>query len=120
MVEESVKPRFFKTQSDLRKWFVQKHQTSDEIWIGFYRKAAGKTSVSYAEAVDEALYFGWIDGIRKKIYDTRYANRFTPRRAKSNWSKINIQNANRLIKARRMTSAGLKEIARAKADGRFK
>lgn len=66
-----MKPRFFKSQSELRSWFMEKHSTSLEIWIGFYKKDSGKTSVSYGEAVDEALCFGWIDGIRKKIDQTR-------------------------------------------------
>ena len=115
-----MKPRFFKSQSELRNWFAKKHRTSVEVWIGFYKKSAGKTSVSYAEAVDEALCYGWIDGIRKKIDEIRYANRFTPRRRKSNWSKMNIENVKRLQKAGQMTPFGLEEVARAKADGRFK
>lgn len=115
-----MKPRFFKSQSELRKWFFEKHNSTSEIWIGFYKKNSGKVSVSYADAVDQALCFGWIDGIRKKIDDMRYTNRFTPRRHKSNWSKINIENVKRLKKSGKMTSAGLEEVARAKADGRFK
>lgn len=115
-----MKPKFFKSQSELRNWFIEEHKTSTEIWIGFYRKSSGKVSTSYSEAVDEALCFGWIDGIRKKIDDTRYANRFTPRRPKSNWSKINIENVKRLKRAGKMTPLGLEEILRAKADGRFK
>ena len=114
-----MKPRFFKSQSDLRDWFAAKHDTSAEVWIGFYKKNSGKVSVSYAEAVDQALCFGWIDGIRKKIDDTRYANRFTPRRLKSNWSKINIENVKRLKKSGKMMPAGLEEMARAKAAGRM-
>lgn len=114
-----MKPKFFKSQSELRNWLAAKHNTADEIWIGFYRKSSGKTSVSYPEAVDQALCFGWIDGIRKKIDDTRYMNRFTPRRAKSNWSKINIANVKRLKKAGEMMPAGLEEVKRAKADGRW-
>jgi uncharacterized protein YdeI (YjbR/CyaY-like superfamily) len=114
-----VKPRFFKSPSELRHWFVAEHDTSTEVWIGFYKKSSGIISVSYAEAVDQALCFGWIDGIRKKIDPTRYANRFTPRRPKSNWSKINIENVKRLTKAGEMMPAGLAEIARAKASGRL-
>jgi len=115
-----MKPRFFKSKFELRNWFVEKHKTSTEVWIGFYKKDSGKVSVSYLEAVDEALCFGWIDGIRKKVDDTRYANRFTPRRPKSNWSRVNVENVKRLKKAGQMTAAGLEEVARAKADGRFK
>ncbi len=115
-----MKPKFFKSQSELRKWFADKHDTSTEIWIGFYKKSADKVSVSYLEAVDEALCFGWIDGIRKKVDDIRYTNRFTPRRPKSNWSKINIENAKRLKKSGKIKPSGLEEIKRAIADGRFK
>ncbi len=115
-----MKPRFFKSKSELRNWFAENHKTAAEVWIGFYKKSAGKVSVSYAEAVDEALCFGWIDGIRKKIDPIRYANRFTRRRPKSNWSKINIENVKRLKKAGKMTALGLEEVARAKADGRIK
>lgn len=115
-----MKPRFFRSQSELRSWFTKKHKTSAEVSIGFYKKDSGKVSVSYLEAVDEALCFGWIDGIRKKIDDTRYANRFTPRRPKSNWSKLNIENVKRLKKAGQMMPFGLEEVARAVADGRFK
>ncbi|MCB0422176.1 MAG: hypothetical protein KDD61_14350 [Bdellovibrionales bacterium] len=115
-----MKPKFFMTQSELRSWFSEQHETSAEIWIGFYKKNSGKTSVTYAEAVDEALCFGWIDGIRKKIDEYRYTNRFTPRRKKSNWSNNNIENVKRLKKAGRMTPSGLREVDRAKADGRIK
>lgn len=114
-----MKPRFFKSKTELRQWFAAKHETSSEVWIGFYKKNAGEISVSYPEAVDQALCFGWIDGIRKKIDDTRYTNRFTPRRPKSNWSKINIENAKRLKKAGEMMPAGLEEFARAKAAGQL-
>ena len=116
----NLKPKFFKSQSQLRSWFVDKHNASTEVWVGFYKKDSGDTSVSYAEAVDEALCFGWIDGVRRKIDPIRYANRFTPRRPKSNWSKINIENVKRLKKSGKMMPSGLEEVARAKADGRFK
>ncbi len=114
-----MKPKFFKSQSELRNWFAENHDSSTEVWIGFYRKGSGHVSVSYLEAVDEALCFGWIDGIRKKIDDTRYTNRFTPRRPKSNWSKMNIENVKRLKKAGQMMAPGLKEFKRAKSDGRI-
>lgn len=113
-----MKPRYFNTQSELRNWFVENHESATEVWIGFYRETFGKISVSYAEAVDEALCFGWIDGVRKKVNQTRYANRFTPRRPKSNWSKTNIENVNRLKKAGKMTRLGLEAIDRRKSKGR--
>lgn len=115
-----MKPQFFKTPAELRRWFRAEHKRATEIWIGFYRKDSGYVSVTYAEALDEALCFGWIDGIRKKVDDIRYANRFTPRRPKSNWSKLNVSHAKRLIRGGLMQPAGLKEVTRAKADGRWK
>ena len=72
----SSKPLFFKTTADLRKWFENHHDQSTEIWIGFYKKNSGKVSVSYAAALDQAICFGWIDGIRKSLNELSYANRF--------------------------------------------
>ena len=114
-----MKPLYFKSQVELRKWFKSESKTSEELWVVFYRKGSEEKSVSYPEAVDEALCFGWIDGIRKKLTDTTYMNRFTPRRSKSNWSDINKGHAKRLIKEGKMTPAGLAEIERAKDDGRW-
>ncbi len=113
-------PLFFKTPDELRNWFCTEHDKLKEVWIGFYKKNSGKKSVTYAEALDQALCFGWIDGIRKKVDDLSYMNRFTPRRPKSNWSKINVGHAKRLTKEGQMMSPGLKEVARAKTDGRWK
>ena len=115
-----IRPRFFKTAAELRKWFVAEHDKSKEIWIGFYKKGSGKISATYAEALDQALCFGWIDGIRKKVGPISYANRFTPRRPKSNWSKINVGHVERLIKDKQMEPSGLQQVALAKADGRWK
>ena len=119
-MDSRIKPLFFKTSTELRNWFITEHDKSKEVWIGFYKKDSGKISVTYPEAVDQALCFGWIDGIRKKVDDIRYTNRFTPRRPKSNWSKINIAHAKRLMKEGLMKPSGLKEVARAKTDGRWK
>ena len=83
------KPKFFKTPFELRKWFLKNQSKGNELWIGFYKKSCSKKAVSYAEALDQALCFGWIDGIRRKVDEESYTNRFTPRRKKSNWSKIN-------------------------------
>jgi uncharacterized protein YdeI (YjbR/CyaY-like superfamily) len=82
-----------------------------ELWVGFFKKSSGKGGVTYAEAVDEALCFGWIDGLRKRVDELSYTQRFTPRRPKSNWSRINIQHVERLRKAERMTLAGIKAFA---------
>jgi uncharacterized protein YdeI (YjbR/CyaY-like superfamily) len=75
-----LKPRFFKTPTDFRKWFEKYHTAMDELWVGFYKKDSGKPSISWPQSVDEALCFGWIDGIRKSVDDVSYTIRFTPRR----------------------------------------
>src|SRR5215212_9397490 len=99
---------FFPTAGDLRIWFAKHHDSADELWIGYYKQASGKPSVSYRQSVDEALCFGWIDGIRKSLDAASYANRFTPRRPRSNWSQLNIKRVGELTEAGRMTPAGLK------------
>jgi uncharacterized protein YdeI (YjbR/CyaY-like superfamily) len=82
-----------------------------ELWAGFFKKDSGKAGITYAEAVDEALCFGWIDGLKKRVDELSYTHRFTPRKPKSNWSRINIQHAERLKRAGRMTTTGLKTFA---------
>jgi len=113
-----MKPIFFKTPSELRKWFLAEHDKSKEVWIGFYKKDSGLVSVTYSEALDQALCFGWIDGIRKKVDEVSYMNRFTPRRPKSNWSEINIGHVKRLIKAGLMKPSGMKAYAAPKSKVR--
>ncbi len=107
---EPKKIKYFKTPSDLRKWYKVNHKKSQELWLGFYKKNAGKPSVTYPESVDEALCFGWIDGIRKSINNESYTNRFTPRKPKSYWSAVNIKKANLLIKSGKMEKPGLIEF----------
>lgn len=96
-----------------RKWLARHHRTATEVWLAYFKKHTGKPSVTYAESVEEALCFGWIDGIRKRIDDQRYAHRFSPRRPGSQWSKTNVERARRLIADGQMTKAG-----RAKFDER--
>jgi uncharacterized protein YdeI (YjbR/CyaY-like superfamily) len=103
-----VNPKFFKTPSDFRKWLSANHTKSKELWVGFYKKSSGKPSITWPESVDEALCFGWIDGVRKRVDDESYMIRFSPRRAGSIWSGINIRNVQRLIDEQRMHSSGLK------------
>jgi len=103
-----VKPTFFKTQSDFRRWFESHHQTSKELLVGFYKKGSGHPSITWPESVDEALCFGWIDGIRKRLDDISYTIRFTPRKPTSTWSNVNIKRAQELIEQRLMRPAGLK------------
>jgi uncharacterized protein YdeI (YjbR/CyaY-like superfamily) len=106
-----MKPRFFKTPSAFRKWLEAHHATSKELWVGFYKKNSGKPSNDWPQSVEEALCFGWIDGIRKRINDQSYKIRFTPRKASSTWSTVNIKIAQRLVAEKRMQPAGLKAFA---------
>jgi uncharacterized protein YdeI (YjbR/CyaY-like superfamily) len=102
-----VEPRFFATPAELRAWLEAHHADEDELVVGYYRKASGRGGITWQESVDEALCFGWIDGIRRRIDEQSYSNRFTPRRKRSNWSAINIERARELIAEGRMTPAGL-------------
>jgi uncharacterized protein YdeI (YjbR/CyaY-like superfamily) len=103
-----MNPTFFKTPSAFGKWLETHHAKSKELWVGFYKKDSGKPSITWPESVEEALCFGWIDGIRKRIDDASYQIRFTPRKPSSTWSTVNIKIAQRLIEQQRMQSAGLK------------
>lgn len=110
----------FKSSADCRKWFIKNHSLSQGVWIRMFKKASEKESITYAEALDQALCYGWIDGIKQKFDEQSWIQRFTPRRSKSNWSKINTLRAERLIKSKKMASVGLKAIEEAKGDGRWK
>lgn len=112
-----TRPRFFATPAKFRAWLEQHHEDRRELWVGFYKKSSGRPSITWQEAVDEALCFGWIDGIRKSVDDDSYANRFTPRTSKSTWSAVNIARAKELQRLGRMHPAGLKAFA-ARADER--
>src|SRR5215468_2170554 len=104
-------PTFFRTSADFRKWLEENHATATELWVGFYKKASGKPSITWPESVDQALCFGWIDGIRKRVDEISYQIRFTPRQRVSIWSAINIKRAKALAEQRRMRSAGVKAFA---------
>src|SRR5690348_11967034 len=101
-----MKPKFFKTPSDFRKWLQKHHETEDELLVGFYKKGSGKPSITWPESVDEALCFGWIDGVRRSLGDEAYTIRFTPRRARSIWSAVNIKRATELLAEGRMAPKG--------------
>lgn len=94
------------TRADFRQWLEQHHGSKKEIWLIQYKKATKKPSINYVEAVEEAICFGWIDGLEKSMDAERYALRFSPRRAKSNWTNTNKDRARRMIAEGRMTSAG--------------
>jgi uncharacterized protein YdeI (YjbR/CyaY-like superfamily) len=115
----SAEPLAFADQAAWRAWLAEHHASSDGVWIKFAKKASGIPTVVYAEAVEESLIHGWIDGQVKRVDDDFYIQRFTPRRAQSRWSKINCAKAEKLIAEGRMHPAGLAEVERAKADGRW-
>ena len=100
------KPLFFATPAAWRRWLAVHHKTRGELWVGFFRKGSGRPSITWPESVDEALCFGWIDGLRKGIDADRYMIRFTPRRAGSIWSTINVERAKALTALGRMRAAG--------------
>ena len=110
---------FFDTPAKLEAWIDEHGEDSDGIWLKFAKKDSGIESVVYAEAVEIALSYGWIDGQAKRHDDHHYLQRFTPRRPRSKWSKINREKAERLIAESRMRPAGLREVERAKEDGRW-
>jgi uncharacterized protein YdeI (YjbR/CyaY-like superfamily) len=101
-------PVFFASAALLRAWLEAHQSSARELWIGFYRKDSGQSGLTYAEALDQALAFGWIDGVRKKVDATRYVQRFTPRKPNSFWSVVNIARAHELGRQGLMTSAGLR------------
>jgi uncharacterized protein YdeI (YjbR/CyaY-like superfamily) len=105
---EPTNVRIFASAAEFRAWLEANHDTATELWIGYYRKGVPKTSMTYLEAVDEALCFGWIDGQTKRIDDEVTAQRFTPRRRTSNWSAINIDKVARLTAEGRMHLAGIR------------
>lgn len=107
-----MKPTFFPTAAAFKAWLKKNHKTAGELTVGYYRKDSGKPSITWQESVDEALCFGWIDGVRHSHPPDAYSNRFTPRRPRSNWSAINIKRVAELKKHKRMTPAGLAAFAK--------
>lgn len=102
-----MKPKFFKDPKDFRKWLEKNHGTKTELIVGYYKVKTKKPSMKWAESVDEAVCFGWIDGIRRSIDEESYNIRFTPRRKDSIWSAVNIKKVKRLIEEGLMQPAGL-------------
>ena len=102
----------FQTAADFRRWLERHHATATELQVGFYKKGSGKGGLTYQEAVDEALCFGWIDGLVRRIDADCFTHRFTPRKPRSIWSNINVANVARLTAAGRMQPAGLAAYAR--------
>lgn len=111
-MKAEAKIHFFKTPSDFRKWLEKNHETKKELVVGFYKRDTGKPSITWPESVDEALCFGWIDGIRKRVDDECYTIRFTPRKPRSIWSTININRVKELISIEKMLPAGLEAFGK--------
>lgn len=105
-------PLFFANTSEFRAWLEQNHQTETEVFVGYYKVSTKKASMTWSESVDEALCFGWIDGVRKSIDEESYCNRFTPRKPRGNWSEVNIKKVEELIVRGKMTPAGMAAFER--------
>ncbi|MGH2826770.1 MAG: YdeI/OmpD-associated family protein [Actinomycetota bacterium] len=112
-----MEPIFFASPAEFRTWLETHHEDTPELWVGFYKKSSGRPSITWPESVEQALCFGWIDGVRRSIDDTSYTIRFTPRRARSTWSVVNIKKANELIETGLMRPAGL-EALKKRAEAR--
>jgi uncharacterized protein YdeI (YjbR/CyaY-like superfamily) len=102
-----MKAVFFSSPDEFRKWLHKNHKKENELWVGYYKVGTKKPGMTWSQSVDEALCYGWIDGVRNAIDEESYCNRFTPRRATSNWSEINLKKVKVLIKEGRMQEAGL-------------
>jgi uncharacterized protein YdeI (YjbR/CyaY-like superfamily) len=112
-------PRRFARQHSWEAWLQKHHESSDGVWLLVAKRGAERPTVSYAEALETALCFGWIDGQKQGLNAQHWLQRFTPRRARSIWSKVNRAKALALIEQGRMQAAGLREVERARADGRW-
>ena len=110
----------FKSPSAFRNWLEKNHAATEGIWLRVFKKDSREQSITYGEALDQALCYGWIDGQKKAHDEHSWLQKFTPRRPKSGWSKMNTRHAERLIESEKMAPAGLKEVEAAKRDGRWK
>lgn len=115
-MSSSSQPVFFPTATDFRAWLTANHTHTPELWVGYYKKASGRPSITWPESVDQALCFGWIDGLRKSIDDVSYMIRFTPRRPRSIWSTVNQQRIEQLIELGQVQPAGLKVFTERAAE----
>ena len=109
-------PKFVRSPAAFRAWLAKHHAKTPELLVGFHKKGSGKPGITWPESVDEALCFGWIDGIRRRLDDDSYTIRFTPRRPRSTWSQVNIRRVAELQRLGRMTAAGLQVFARRTAS----
>ncbi|MBV5314563.1 MAG: YdeI/OmpD-associated family protein [Prolixibacteraceae bacterium] len=111
-----MSPIFFDSALSFRRWLEVHYKSEKEVLVGYYKVGTGKPTMTWSESVDEALCFGWIDGIRRSIDNESYCNRFTPRNPKSNWSAINIKKVEELIRVGKMTPAGLAAFEKRRED----
>jgi uncharacterized protein YdeI (YjbR/CyaY-like superfamily) len=111
-----MNPTFFATPAELRAWLEEHHGDTAELWVGFHKKGSGRPSITWPEAVDEALCFGWIDGVRKRVDESSYAIRFTPRKPRSTWSAVNIARVEELTSQGRMRPEGQRAFERRSED----
>ena len=106
-----MNPRYFRSAAEFRGWLDKNHASATELWVGFHRKASGRPSITWPESVDEALCFGWIDGLRRRVSESSYTIRFSPRRKTSIWSAVNIARVKALEASGAMRPAGIKAFA---------
>jgi uncharacterized protein YdeI (YjbR/CyaY-like superfamily) len=106
-------------RKEWRAWLSKNHSAKKEVWLIFYKKHTGKPSIAYGDAVEEALCFGWIDSIIKKIDEDKFARKFTPRKAKSKWSETNRKRVEKMLREGKMTEAGMVQINEAKKSGKW-
>lgn len=116
---DPAKVREFEDSASFYEWLGENHDSADELWIKIHKVGSGRRSITPKEAIDVVLCWGWIDAIRKSLDEHSYLQRYCPRRPKSIWSKVNVDNVERLVAEGRMTEHGLKHVAAAKADGRW-
>jgi uncharacterized protein YdeI (YjbR/CyaY-like superfamily) len=111
-----MEPTFFATPADFRAWLERHHESHSELIVGFHKRGSGRPSITWPEAVDQALCFGWIDGVRRRIDDASYRIRFTPRKARSTWSAVNIRRMKELVEEGLVAPAGLAAFERRAED----
>ncbi|HTN82436.1 MAG TPA: YdeI/OmpD-associated family protein [Sorangium sp.] len=119
IIPDKKKIKSFPTEAAFEKWLTANHAAETELWLRIYKKDSGVPTVTYAQALDVALCWGWIDGIKKSLDEASFLQRFTPRRAKSVWSQVNRDHIARLTAAGRMTPHGQRHVDAARADGRW-
>jgi uncharacterized protein YdeI (YjbR/CyaY-like superfamily) len=111
-----MKLQFFKSQNAFRRWLEANHQRASEVWLGIYKAGSGKGGLTYRQALDEALCYGWIDGVRKRVDDDSFTQRFSPRTANSRWSAVNVRRVKELTKLGLMRPAGIAAFERRRGD----